>query len=101
RDVCVPASRGLLAWARGEHATAVRELGQALPRLLETGGSHAQRDLFAQVHLDAMVRSDHLQGAQNLLQPQLRAQPESRRLRKQAAGLYRALGLAGAEEAFL
>ncbi|HEY1230142.1 MAG TPA: tetratricopeptide repeat protein, partial [Ramlibacter sp.] len=47
RDVCVPASRGLLAWARGEHATAVRELGQALPRLLETGGSHAQRDLFA------------------------------------------------------
>lgn len=101
RDVCLPASRGLLAWSRGDHASAMRELGQALPRMLEIGGSHAQRDLFAQVHLDAMVRSGHLQGAQNLLQPQLRAQAESKRLRKQAAALYRALGLADAKEAFL
>ncbi|WP_427913726.1 tetratricopeptide repeat protein [Ramlibacter sp. MMS24-I3-19] len=101
RDVCLPASRGLLAWSRGDHAAALRELGQALPRLVEIGGSHAQRDLFAQVHLDAMVRTGHLQGAQNLLQSQLRAQPESRRLRRQAAALYRSLGLADAEEAFL
>lgn len=101
RDVCLPASLGLLAWAQGDHASALRELGQALPRLLEIGGSHAQRDLFAQVHLDAMVRSGHLQGAQNLLQPQLRAQPESRRLRRHAAALYDALGLAGAKDAFL
>lgn len=101
RDVCLPASRGVLAWARGDHASALRELGQALPRLLEIGGSHAQRDLFAQVQLDAMVRSGHLQGAQNLLQPQLRAQPESRRLRRHAAALYDALDLAGAKDAFL
>ncbi|MGZ5845894.1 MAG: tetratricopeptide repeat protein [Ramlibacter sp.] len=101
REVCVPASRGLLAWARGDHAQALRELGQALPRMLETGGSHAQRDLFSQLHLDAMVRSGHLQGAQNLLQPQLRAQPESRRLRRQAAALYAALGLGAATAEFL
>ena len=31
--------------------------GQALPRLVEIGGSHAQRDLFAQVHRDALARS--------------------------------------------
>ncbi len=91
--VCVPAARGLLAHARGDHATAVEALGHALPRLVEIGGSHAQRDLFAQIHLDAMVRSGHLAGAQNLLQPQLRAQPESRRLRRQASRLYAALGL--------
>ena len=101
RDLCLPASRGVLAWARGQYAVALRELGQALPRLLEIGGSHAQRDLFSQIHLDAMVRSGHLQGAQNLLQPQLRAQPESRRLRRQAAGLYQALGLAAVAEQFL
>jgi hypothetical protein len=93
RDVCAPASRGVLAWARGDCRTAARELGHALPGMLQIGGSHAQRDLFAQLHLDALVRSGHLQGAQNLLQPQLRAQPESRRLRRQAAGLYKALGL--------
>ena len=55
--VCVPASRGLLAHARGEYARAANELGQALPRLTEIGGSHAQRDLFSQVHHDALVKS--------------------------------------------
>jgi hypothetical protein len=101
RDVCVPASRGLLAWARGEHAAALRELGQALPRMLEIGGSHAQRDLFSQIHLDALVRSGHRQGAQNLLQQQLRSQPESLRLRRQARALYEDLGLGPVAEQFL
>ncbi|WP_167772859.1 tetratricopeptide repeat protein [Ramlibacter humi] len=101
REVCVPAGHGLLAWARGDHATAVRELGQALPHMLEIGGSHAQRDLFSQIHLDALIRSGHLGGAQNLLQPQLRHLPESRRLRKQAAQLYTALGLSQVKEKFL
>lgn len=93
QQVCVPASRGLLAHALGDWAGAVEGLGQALPRLVEIGGSHAQRDLFSQVHLDALVRSGHLAGAQNLLQPQVRAQPESVRLKRQAARLYAALGL--------
>jgi hypothetical protein len=93
--VCVPAARGLLAHATGDWKTAVEALGHALPRMVEVGGSHAQRDLFAQVHLDAMLRSGHLAGAQNLLQPQVRAQPESKRLRRQAERLYAALGLPG------
>ena len=57
QQVCVPASRGLLAHARGDYQRAASELGQALPRLTEIGGSHAQRDLFAQVHRDAMHRA--------------------------------------------
>lgn len=91
--VCVPAAHGLLAHAQGEWKTAVDALGQALPRLVEIGGSHAQRDLFAQLHLDALLRAGHLAGAQNLLQPQCNAQPESKRLKRQAARLYAALGL--------
>lgn len=93
QQVCVPAARGLLAHATGDWQAAVEGLGQALPRLVEIGGSHAQRDLFAQVHLDAMLKAGHLAGAQNLLQPQLRAQPESKRLRRQATKLYSTLGL--------
>jgi hypothetical protein len=93
QGVCVPASRGLLAHARGDWASAVDALGAALPRLVEIGGSHAQRDLFAQIHFDALVRSGQLSGAQHLLQQQLRSQPESRRLKRQAAQLYSALGL--------
>ena len=93
RLVCLPASRGLLAHARGDHRQAMEQLGQALPRMLEIGGSHAQRDLFAQVHLDALVRCGHLGAAQHQLQQQLRMQPESARLRRQAAKVYAALGL--------
>jgi tetratricopeptide (TPR) repeat protein len=93
RRVCVPAARGLLAHANGDWKTAVEALGHALPRMVEIGGSHAQRDLFSQVHFDALVKAGHLAGAQNLLQPQLRAQPESKRLKRQAQRLYSALGL--------
>jgi tetratricopeptide (TPR) repeat protein len=98
--VCIPASQGLLAHALGDWQGAVEGLGQALPRLVEIGGSHAQRDLFAQLHLDALVRAGQLAGAQNLLQQQLRTQPESKRLRRQAAQLYAALGLPSVATSF-
>ena len=60
QQVCVPASRGMLAHARGEFKRAADELSLALPRLTEIGGSHAQRDLFAQVHRDALARVGRL-----------------------------------------
>ncbi len=91
--VCVPASRGLLAHARGQWESAVEALGTALPGLVEIGGSHAQRDLFAQIHLDALIRSGRVNAAQHLLQQQLNTQPESARLKHQARGVYASLGL--------
>ena len=94
--VCVPAAHGLLAHARGDFSCAVDGLGMALPRLIEIGGSHAQRDLFDQVYLDALVRAGTertLTAAQGILQQQLNGQPESLRLRRQTGAVYRALGL--------
>ncbi len=94
--VCVPAAHGLLAHARGDFAAAIEGLGIALPRLIEIGGSHAQRDLFDQVYLDALVRCGTeatLTGAQAILQQQLNHQPESLRLRRQAQAVYAALAL--------
>ena len=94
--VCLPAARGLLAHARGDASAAIEGLGLALPRLVEIGGSHAQRDLFEQVYLDALVRSGTettLAGAQGILQQQVNGQPESARLRRQAAAIYARLGL--------
>ncbi|WP_088287226.1 tetratricopeptide repeat protein [Ideonella sp. A 288] len=91
--VAVPACRGLLAHARGRWAEAADALALALPRLVSIGGSHAQRDLFEQIHLDALWRSGGLAGAQNLLQPRANAQPQSERLRRQLHGVYAALGL--------
>jgi hypothetical protein len=94
--VCVPAARGLSAHARGDFAAAIEGLGLALPRLMEIGGSHAQRDLFEQVYLDALVRNGTeatLTGAQGILQQQLNRQPESLRLRRQTDAVHAALGL--------
>ena len=56
RDVAMPAARGLLAHARGNHGLAADELGRAVPRMVEIGGSHAQRDLFTRLHRDALER---------------------------------------------
>ena len=94
--VCVPAAHGLLAHARGDFAGALEGLGTALPRLAEIGGSHAQRDLFEQIHLDALVKRglpNTLAAAQGVLQQQLNTQPESLRLRRQTAAVDAALGL--------
>jgi len=94
--VGVPAARGLLAHARGDAAGAIEGLGVALPRLVEIGGSHAQRDLFEQLYLDALIASGTataLASAQGLLQQQLNAQPQSLRLRRQADTVYAALQL--------
>jgi hypothetical protein len=48
------------------------------------------------VYLDALVRTGteaSLTGAQGILQQQLNGQPESLRLRRQAAAVYEQLGL--------
>jgi tetratricopeptide (TPR) repeat protein len=93
-NVAVPAARGLLAHARGQYEQAVDGLGLALPRLAEIGGSHAQRELFEQIYLDALLRAGRFSAAQNLLQPRLNAVPASVRLHRQVASVHRSLGLA-------
>jgi len=93
QQVCVPAAHGLLAHARGDWSTAAEKLGVALPGLVEIGGSHAQRDLFHQVWLNALQRNGQWGAVQNLLQPQVNAQLESKRLARQVAVVYEALGL--------
>lgn len=94
--VAVPACHGLLAHARGDFETAVDQLGIALPRLLEIGGSHAQRELFEQVFIDALVRSGRRVGAYDLLRQRANAAPESVRLARRLAPLAAALGLPAA-----
>ena len=86
-------TQGLLGHARGDWATAVEKLGVALPRLVEIGGSHAQRDLFHQIWLDALQRNGQWAAVQNVLQPIVNGQPESVRLARQAGVVNGVLGL--------
>ncbi len=67
-EVTVPLAQGLLAQARGDWELAMQRLGGVLPRLNDIGGSHAQRDLFAQLELDARLRSGDWRAAQQTLE---------------------------------
>lgn len=91
--VALPAATGLLAHARGDYAQAAQALAAALPHLREIGGSHAQRDLFQQLYVDALLRSGQTVEAQQLLQQQARLQPESARLGRQAMQAAQSLGI--------
>lgn len=67
-DVTLPVAEALLSHARGDYQQSARGLASSLPRLNEIGGSHAQRDLFAQIELDARLRSGDWEAAQQTLE---------------------------------
>jgi hypothetical protein len=68
REVALPAARGVLAHARGDHGAAARWLAVANPRMTEIGGSHAQRDLFGQLLLDAHLKLGNWAIARQMLE---------------------------------
>ena len=68
RDVALPAARGVYAHARRDWATAARNLTIANPRMTEIGGSHAQRDLFGQILLDAHLKLGNWRIAEQMLE---------------------------------
>ena len=92
-EVALPAAEGIAAHARGDAATAVRQLGRALPRLQEIGGSHAQRDFFDQVHLDALLKAGEMSSAQQVLELRRHFDPDGIPLNRQLAQVYDSLGL--------
>lgn len=91
-DCAVPAAHGLAAHAKGDHATAARLLGQAMPHLQPIGGSIAQRALFRALHLDALIRSDWNDAALKILQADDRERPTVPSTKRALAGLLRKLG---------
>ena len=92
-EVTLPLARGLLAHARGDALQALEQLSVALPRLNEIGGSHAQRDLFAQVELDARLRVGDWLGAQQTLELRRRYDGWDVPTNRSLVRVYEALGL--------
>lgn len=93
RDAALPAAEGLVAHARGDFEAAVQGLRTALPRMIEVGGSHAQRDFFEQIALDATIRSGRLSEAQQALELRRGFDPDGVPLNTTLAGVYERLGL--------
>jgi hypothetical protein len=95
RDAALPAAEGLVAHARGDYEAAVQGLRTALPRMIEVGGSHAQRDFFEQIALDATIRSGRLSEAQQALELRRGFDPDGVPLNRTLAEVYDRLGLPG------
>ncbi len=93
REVALPACEGLYAHAQGDFDSAWRLLNAAMPRMAEVGGSHAQRDLFEQLLLDAALKSGRVVLAQQMLELRRQRDPMGVPVNTTLAHVYRALGL--------
>jgi hypothetical protein len=91
-DVALPAARGMLAHARGNYPDAARWLGNAHPRMTEIGGSHAQRDLFGQLLLDAHMKTGNWDIARQMLEMRRTWDPDGVPLNRALAKVYCKLG---------
>ncbi len=92
-DVALPACQGLLSYACGDYEPAIDQLGQALPRMMEVGGSHAQRDLFEQIMLDCVIKTGRLVTAQQMLEIRRGFDPKGVPLNTALGQVYQDLGL--------
>ena len=66
-DVVVPMGEGVLAFENEEYARAVDVLWPLRDRWFGIGGSHAQRDIFTQILIEAAIRAERYEQARALL----------------------------------
>ena len=74
-EVVVPLLEGLHAFARGDYPQAVTKIAPLEPRIVEVGGSHAQREVFHDTLLEAALRARHPEHARVLLEQRLEKRP--------------------------
>ncbi len=91
-DPGLAALAGLNAFAEGRYGDAFVQLANARPKIQTIGGSHAQRDVFERITIDAGLRAGHFDGAEQVLQERLtlRAGREDRFAATRFAQLSRA-----------
>jgi len=74
-DVVVPLMEGLHAFVRGEHPEAIAKIAPLEERIIEVGGSHAQREVFHDTLLEAALRAGEPERARPLLERRLAKRP--------------------------
>ena len=70
-DPGLAALAGLNAFAEGRYGDAFVQLANARPKMQTIGGSHAQRDVFERMTIDAGLRAGHFDAAEEVLQQRL------------------------------
>lgn len=92
-NVALPSCRGMLAHVQGDFEQVVEQMTPAMPRMLLVGGSHAQRDLFAQILLDAHIKAGHFETARDMLESRRKYDPNGVPLNRALGDIYERLGL--------
>jgi tetratricopeptide (TPR) repeat protein len=70
-DPGMAALTGLNAFAEGRYGDAFMHMADARPKMQTIGGSHAQRDVFERMTIDAGLRAGHLDRAEQILMERL------------------------------
>ncbi len=71
RAAGAPVALGLEAYSKGNYFSAFHNLNRARPHLQSIGGSHAQRDVFERLAIDAALRAGLAEDAERLLKERL------------------------------
>ena len=96
-EVTLPIVRGISAFAGGDYDETVRLIEPVWTQHTRMGGSHAQREVFEDTLLEAYLRSEQFEKAEDLLRARLKRRPSAR----DAFWLGRAqAGTAGASASF-
>jgi tetratricopeptide (TPR) repeat protein len=77
QQVGISAAVCVHAHALGHYSEAAKHLSLVRHRLVEVGGSHAQRDLFDQLLLDAYMQTRQWASARNMLEARCRYEPHN------------------------
>ncbi|HEU5196325.1 MAG TPA: hypothetical protein VFW70_16410 [Methylomirabilota bacterium] len=75
-DVLVPLLEGLQAFAAGDYARTVARIEPLRPRIIQLGGSRAQRDVFHDTLFEAAFRAGDAERAGRFLAERLQRRPD-------------------------
>jgi tetratricopeptide (TPR) repeat protein len=71
REVVLPLVLGIDAFGQGNYTEAVRLIEPIFPQLVRIGGSHAQREVFEDTMLEAYIRAERYDQAEEMLRRRL------------------------------
>ena len=70
-EVTLPLVKGIGAFAKEDYQEAVRYLEPVFPQLARIGGSHAQREVFEDTLLEAYLRAEQFDKAEDMIKARL------------------------------
>ncbi len=71
KEMTLPLVQGIAAFAEGNYGTAVTLMESPMRQLERIGGSHAQREVFEDTLLEAYLRAEQFDKAENMLRERL------------------------------